>query len=109
MHHTPHFGSTPLSIPYSPTIRSRRSNSHELCRPHRRRHGITTTSCPVTSRPTPSTAPSNYHVVMPDYGGVLELPFGNPNDYARSGHLHSTATVPESSSSLSYLHCITYD
>src|SRR6266540_4914427 len=40
---------------------------------------------------------------------LLELPFGNPNDYARSGHLHSTATVPESSSSLSYLHCITYD
>ena len=47
--------------------------------------------------------------VMLEQVEMLELPFGNPNDYARSGHLHSTATVPESSSSLSYLHCITYD
>src|SRR6266540_6607051 len=59
-----------------------------------------------------SLVPLN-HLPSPPTGSppflLLELPFGNPNDYARSGHLHSTATVPESSSSLSYLHCITYD
>src|SRR6266511_180022 len=39
---------------------------------------------------------------------LLELPSGNPTDYARCQHQHSTATIPQIPFSFFYLLCLIF-